>query len=121
MEGFTVELEGGRRVHGVRVGSAADLERVGEELEVGRRPVLVVVGGASRMSAWILVTLRPMLPISEDAEGRRGRPLVTAGLVAAMVLIGLATGSALGSVLGQLLRTTPAERKTRQPCACSAE
>jgi SLOG in TRPM, prokaryote len=57
---FTVELEGGRSVHGVRVDSAADLEQAGEELEVGGRPVLVVVGGASRMSASDARRLAPL-------------------------------------------------------------
>src|SRR5438105_6546923 len=33
-----------------------------------------------------------MLPIGEDAEGRRGRPIVTGSLIAIMVMIGLATG-----------------------------
>ena len=33
-----------------------------------------------------------MLPIGEDAEGRRGRPLQTAALIAVMVLLGLLTG-----------------------------
>jgi hypothetical protein len=57
---FTVELEGGRRAHGVRVDSVGDLERVEEKLEVGRRPVLVVVGGASRMSASDVRGLAPL-------------------------------------------------------------
>jgi membrane associated rhomboid family serine protease len=33
-----------------------------------------------------------MLPIGEEAEGRRGRPVATAALIAVMVLIGLLTG-----------------------------
>jgi hypothetical protein len=60
---FTVELEGGRRVHGVRVDTAADLEQAGKELEVGGRPVLVVVGGASRMSA---SDARRLAPLFDD-------------------------------------------------------
>jgi SLOG in TRPM, prokaryote len=47
---FTVELEGGRRVLGIRVDTVGDLGSVGRQLQVGARPVLVVVGGASRMS-----------------------------------------------------------------------
>jgi SLOG in TRPM, prokaryote len=60
---FTVEREGGRRVHGLRIESVADLERAGEELEVGGRPVLVVVGGASGMSA---LDARRLAPLFDD-------------------------------------------------------
>jgi SLOG in TRPM, prokaryote len=60
---FTVELEGGRRVHGVRVDTVADLALAGRKLEVGGRPVLVVVGGASRMSA---LEARRLAPLFDD-------------------------------------------------------
>jgi TRPM family ion channel len=50
-EPFLVELGDDRRAIGVRVGDAADLASAAIELGVGGRPVLVVVGGASRMSA----------------------------------------------------------------------
>jgi hypothetical protein len=47
---FPVELPAGRSARGVRVDADADLARAAEELGVGGRAVLVVVGGASKMS-----------------------------------------------------------------------
>jgi hypothetical protein len=61
-EPFVVELDGGRRARAVRVGAVGDLAGAVQELNVGGRPALVVVGGASGMSA---------------AEARRLRPLFT--------------------------------------------
>ena len=47
---FPVELPAGRRACAVRVDADADLPRAVEELGLGGRAVLVVVGGASKMS-----------------------------------------------------------------------
>jgi hypothetical protein len=48
---FPVELPAGRRACGVRVGADTDLAGAANELGVGSRAVLVVVGGASKMSS----------------------------------------------------------------------
>jgi hypothetical protein len=48
---FPVELPAGRLARGVRVDTDAELARAADELGVGGRAVLVVVGGASSMSS----------------------------------------------------------------------
>jgi hypothetical protein len=57
---FVIELNGGRRAQAVRVNAVADLAWAVDELDVGGRAVLVVVGGASGMSARQVRRLRPL-------------------------------------------------------------
>ncbi len=57
---FRVELPAGRSACAVRVGADADLARAADELGVGGRPVLVVVGGASKMSSGERRRLTPL-------------------------------------------------------------
>src|SRR5215213_9209770 len=59
-EPFAIELNGGRRAQAVRVNAAEDLARAVDELDVGGRAVLVVVGGASGMSPRRVRRLRPL-------------------------------------------------------------
>jgi hypothetical protein len=59
-ESFMVELDGGRRARAVRVEAIDDLARAVRELEVGGRPALVVVGGASGMSPREIRRLGPL-------------------------------------------------------------
>src|SRR5437868_4566660 len=91
---FAVELEGGRRVDGVRVDSVADLDRAGEELEVCGHPVLVVVGGASRMSASEVRRLAPLFDqVLAPLAQRLGATVVDGGTdTGVMRLMGAARG-----------------------------
>jgi SLOG in TRPM, prokaryote len=57
---FVLELDGGRRARAVRVEAIDDLARAVRELEVGGRPALVVVGGASGMSPREIRRLGPL-------------------------------------------------------------
>jgi hypothetical protein len=59
-EPFVVELGGSRHARAVRVDDDDDLADAVRELDVGGRPALVVVGGASRMSALAVRRLRPL-------------------------------------------------------------
>ncbi len=59
-EPFVVELDGGRRARAVRVEAVADLAQAVHELDVGARAAIVVVGGASGMSAAEARRLRPL-------------------------------------------------------------
>jgi SLOG in TRPM, prokaryote len=59
-EPFVVELDGGRSARAVRVDGADDLAEAVRDLEVGGRPALVIVGGASGMSAIRVRRLRPL-------------------------------------------------------------
>lgn len=59
-EPFVVELDGGRRARAVRVDAVADLAQAVHELDIGRRRAIVVVGGASGMSAAEARRLRPL-------------------------------------------------------------
>jgi SLOG in TRPM, prokaryote len=91
---FPVRLGGGRRANAVRVGSVADLARAADELGVGGRAVLVVVGGASRMSA---ADERRLAPLFRDVLAplaqRHGATVIDGGTdTGVMRLIGGARG-----------------------------
>jgi hypothetical protein len=57
---FVVDLEGGRHARAVRVETLEDLAGAVHELDVGRRAAIVVVGGASGMSADEVGRLAPV-------------------------------------------------------------
>lgn len=59
-EPFMVELDGGYFVPAVRVDAIDDLAPAARKLEVGGRAALVVIGGASGMSAHDVRRLRPL-------------------------------------------------------------
>lgn len=63
---FAVELEGGRRARAVRVEAAEDLVPAVRKLDVGERAAIVVVGGASGMSAG---EIRHLAPLFNDIIG----------------------------------------------------
>jgi len=57
---FVVDLDGGRHARAVRVETLEDLAGAVHELDVGRRAAIVVVGGASGMSADEVGRLAPV-------------------------------------------------------------
>jgi hypothetical protein len=93
-EPFLVELGRGKRARAVRVGAVADLERAVGELNVGGRGAVVVVGGASGMSATEARQLGPLFgdvlaPLAE----RLGVTVIDGGSdIGVMRLMGSARG-----------------------------
>ena len=71
-EPFVVELGDGRSARAVRVDGADDLADAVHELEVGGRPALVVVGGASGMSAIEGRAPSPPFPTTSSLRWRSG-------------------------------------------------
>ena len=95
---FPVELPEGRRALGVRVNDVRDLPAAASELGVGGRPVLVVVGGASRMSSRDRGRLVPLFTdVLAPLAQRLGATVVDGGTdTGVMSLIGRARDAAGG-------------------------
>jgi TRPM family ion channel len=89
-----VELDGGRRAQAVRVEAGDELAPAVQELEVGGRPALVVVGGANGMSRGDLRRVDPVFrdvlaPVAE----RLGATVIDGGTdTGVMQLMGTARG-----------------------------
>lgn len=95
---FEVELDGGRRARAVRVEAADDLVPAVRTLDVGERAALVVVGGASGMSA---DEIRRLAPLFDDVIAplaqRLGATVIDGGTdTGVMRLVGGARGKSEG-------------------------
>jgi SLOG in TRPM, prokaryote len=91
---FEVELGGGRRAQAVRVGSVDDLSGAVRELDVGGRPVLVLVGGANGMSPDDLGRISPVFrDVLAPLAQRLGAAVIDGGTdTGVMRLMGIARG-----------------------------
>jgi hypothetical protein len=91
---FEVELGGGRRAQAVRVGSVDDLSGAVRELDVGGRPALVLVGGATGMSPDDLGRISPVFrDVLAPVAQRLGAAVIDGGTdTGVMKLMGIARG-----------------------------
>jgi hypothetical protein len=98
-EPFLVELPGGMRALAVRVHADADLASAVQRLEIGGRPALVVVGGASGLSDRDARRLAPLFDdILAPLAQRLGATVVDGGTDAGVMrLMGGARGETGGS------------------------